>query len=110
MNTARETELETALAEARALNRVLHRRVQQAESGRPGLSDRGRARLAADCVRGAEANRELTEALGTIRALAAGWGRQTYVPERTWLEALRDIEAEAVKALAKADGTGDLQT
>ena len=47
----REIELERLLAEARSANRILHRRVQHAESSRPATRSRGRAKLAADCVR-----------------------------------------------------------
>lgn len=91
MSSPREIELERELAEAREKNRVLHRRIQQAEATRPALRSLGRAKLAQDCVRLETTCVELRERLAKIRAIAAGWGRQTFPPEQLMQSALRDI-------------------
>lgn len=97
--TPREQELERLLAESRAAQCVLHRRVQHAEAKGPATRSRGRAKLAADCVRMAAALEEANASLGRIRAIAAGWAHQPFPPERMQAQALRDIEAEANQAL-----------
>lgn len=87
----REAELEQMLEAERKKNRLLHRRVQQAEASRPDLRGRGRAKLATDCVRLETQKADLLDKLGRVRAIAAGWGRQTYPPALQMQQALCDI-------------------
>lgn len=105
--SAIEADLRRQLAELRDANRVLHRRAQHAEASRPATRSRGRAKLAADCVRLDARVSDLEVALGRIRALAAGWGHQPHVPGQLRDQALRDIEAEAVAALDPKGSIGE---